>query len=160
MLCIKLPCRLICFSASHFLTPPFPWRSHLGCSVSTETQELKPVMSLCARGQTSKDTSIPAVILHSSFYFPLGQRLQSSYPHIHPPTPHPINPPLPHSSDRSQTPVAQSNLIITTNKTLYTSPISSSIWVAPFFPESIIALFTYSYCHIKNSPWISAKAFQ
>lgn len=98
-------------------------------------------VSVCTRA--SKDTSIPAVILHSSFYFPLGQRLQSSRTHIHPP---PINPPLPHSSDRSQTQGSQSNLIITTNKTLYTSPISSSIWVALFFPESMIAL---RYLHIQ-----------
>lgn len=70
----------------------------------------------------------PAVIPHSSFYFPLGQRLQSSHYHIH-------TPPPPHSSDRLQTQNAQSNL----NKTLYTSPISSHP-AFRFLPEAIIGV--------------------
>lgn len=90
------PCRLICFSTPppSFLTLLFPWRSHLGCSVSTETRDLKPDMSRVhhedrqvKRRRSSRDPSF--VILFSSgskvteytiIYYPPSP---STPPHTH-----------------------------------------------------------------------------
>lgn len=134
MLCIKLSCWLICFSTSPFLTLPFPWRAHLGCYVSTETKDLKPDMSLHAQEgrpvKTRRSSRDPSFVV----LFPSGSKvteLTLSCTRQPPPPPHQPSPPLPHSSDRLQMQNAQSNLIVTINKTLYTSPISSSISVSP-----------------------------
>lgn len=106
--------------------------SGLSCFHGNQGPKARYVSACTTMGwQTSKDASNRPRSLIRLFIslWVKGYRAHTIMYKTPPPTS--TLPPLPHSSDRLQTQNAQSNLIVTINKTLYTSPIASSISVSP-----------------------------
>lgn len=89
----------------------------------------------------------------------------------------PIPPPHPHSSDRLQTQMARSNLIFMINETSFQialscvfntaftqlstlAPLGNPSSAAAASTQRVLYINTYSYCHVKNSPWDLQQVFQ